>query len=154
MPKIGLEVPNSRLAPFQWAVPKDPVDCSPPKLPICAGRLGRDVLDHPVDASDLVDDAGCRLAEELVVEVETVRRHAVGGGDSAQGATIVVGPGITQIAYDTFGAKPNVVGRQFGRVLMGRTGCCPRANGLACSGLDLRTIGAASDGTYDRTVPV
>ena len=61
-------------------------------------RLRRDVVDHAVDAPDLVDDAGRGLAEELVVEVEIVRRHAVGRGDGAQGTDAVIGPGIAHDA--------------------------------------------------------
>src|SRR5689334_22243934 len=50
-----------------------------------AGRLGRHVVDDPIDAADLVDDPGGRLAEHVPGELEEVGGHAVGRGDRAQG---------------------------------------------------------------------
>src|SRR5438067_4032224 len=56
-----------------------------------SGRLARDVVNHPVDAAHFVDDAGRRAGQEAVLEGIIIRRHAIGGGDSAQGADMVVG---------------------------------------------------------------
>jgi len=61
-----------------------------PSLPLDGpGRLGRDVVDHPVDAAHLVDDAGGGAAEEVVGERVVVGGHAVGGDDGTQGAAYV-----------------------------------------------------------------
>src|SRR3954447_7847689 len=43
-----------------------------------AGRLAGDVIDHAVDALDLVDDAGGDIADELHLEGIEVRGHAIG----------------------------------------------------------------------------
>jgi hypothetical protein len=56
--------------------------------------LGGDVVDDPVDAAYLVDDAVRDPAEELHVEVEEVGGHAVDRGDRAQRAHVLVGAGI------------------------------------------------------------
>src|SRR5262249_41412814 len=54
-------------------------------------RLARDVVRHAVDAAHLVDDAVGDAAEEGVVERVVVGGHAVGRGDGAQRAGLVVG---------------------------------------------------------------
>ncbi len=43
-----------------------------------AGRFAGNVVDHPVDAAHLVDDAGGNPPKELVIEGVVVGRHAVG----------------------------------------------------------------------------
>src|SRR6266508_409835 len=48
-----------------------------------ARRLARHVIDHAVDAFDLVDDAGRDVADELRVEGIEVGGHAIGRGDRA-----------------------------------------------------------------------
>src|ERR1700761_4313784 len=50
------------------------------------GRLGRDVIDHPVDAAHLVDDAGGGAGQDRPGEFEEVGGHAGGGGDGSEGA--------------------------------------------------------------------
>src|SRR5437762_4983476 len=51
-----------------------------------AGGFGGDVVDHPIDAAHLVDDAGGGAAEDLVRERVVVGGHAVGRGDGPQRA--------------------------------------------------------------------
>src|SRR6201996_1818051 len=63
------------------------------------GRLGRDVVDHPVDAAHLVDDAGGGTGQEAVLEGIIIRRHAVGGGDGAQGTDMVIGTAVAHHAH-------------------------------------------------------
>src|SRR4051812_14572782 len=62
-----------------------------------AGRLRGDVVDHAVDAFDLVDDAGGDVADEGHVERVEIGGHAVGGGDREQAHDKVVG---AVIAHD------------------------------------------------------
>src|SRR6478672_11342317 len=66
-----------------------------------ARRLGGDVVDHTIDAAHLVDDAPRRVAEKVVGEIVVVGGHAVGRGDGAKRAYIVVG---ARIAHDADGA--------------------------------------------------
>src|SRR5207344_3596567 len=74
----------------------------PPSLPLDgAGGLRGDVVDDAVDAAHLVDDAPRRRPKKIVGEVVIVGGHAVGGGDGAQRAHIVVG---ARIAHDADGA--------------------------------------------------
>src|SRR5690606_13626509 len=62
--------------------------------------LRGDVVDDAVDAAYLVDDAGCRAAEEVhVVRIE-IRRHTIDRGDRAQRADEVIGP---MVAHDADG---------------------------------------------------
>src|SRR5665213_1591498 len=56
-----------------------------------AGRLGRDVVDHAVDAADLAYDAAGNGAKNLVGQRGPVGRHAVFAFDRADGAGIGVG---------------------------------------------------------------
>src|SRR5665213_2008263 len=62
-------------------------------------RLGRHVIDHAVDALHLVDDAGGGAGQEAVLEGIIIRRHAVGGGDGAQCADMVVSAPVAHHAY-------------------------------------------------------
>ena len=51
-------------------------------LPLnCSRRLRGDVVDDPVDAPHLVDDAPGAERQEFVVEGEGIGGHAVGRGD-------------------------------------------------------------------------
>ena len=55
-----------------------------PSLPLDrAGRLRGHVINHAVDAFDLVDDAGRDGSDEFHVERVEIRRHAVGRGHRA-----------------------------------------------------------------------
>src|SRR3954470_21747676 len=61
-------------------------------------RLAGDVVGHPVDAADLVDDPGRDSPQEFMVEWEIVGGHAVDRRDSAEGAGVVVSPLVTHDA--------------------------------------------------------
>src|SRR6478672_10123029 len=60
--------------------------------------LRRIVVDDPVDALHLIDDAGCDPAEECGVERINVRGHAIERGDRTKAANIFVG---AVIAHDS-----------------------------------------------------
>ena len=63
-----------------------------------ARRLRRHVVDDPVDAAHLVDDARGGAAEEVHVEGVEIRGHAVDRRDGAQRADVVVGPSVAHHA--------------------------------------------------------
>ena len=68
-------------------------------LPLnCSRRLRGDVVDDPVDAAHLVDDAPGAERQEFVVEGEGIGGHAVGRGDGAKRADEIVGPGVAHDA--------------------------------------------------------
>ena len=63
-----------------------------PSLPLDRPRrLRRNIVDHAVDALDLVDDPGRDAAQEVVGERVIVGSHAVGRGNGAERADMVVG---------------------------------------------------------------
>src|SRR6476469_6285546 len=79
---------------------------SPRSFPLDrAGRLGRIVVDHPVDALDLVDDAGGGAAEEVVAERVDVGGHAIDAGHGAKRADIIVSPRVTHHAHGADGEQ-------------------------------------------------
>src|SRR5262249_41063034 len=61
-------------------------------------RLAGHVVDHPVDALHLVDDARGGLAQKLHVELVEVGGHAVGGGDGAQAHDVVIRAAVSHYA--------------------------------------------------------
>ena len=69
-----------------------------PSFPLdCARRLARHVVDHTIDALDLVDDPRRRATKEGHVEGIEVGGHAVDRSHRAQRADSIVG---TPIAHD------------------------------------------------------
>src|ERR1700710_1379693 len=63
-----------------------------------AWRLRCDVVDHAIDAVDLVDEPRGDLCEQLVRQARPVGRHRVLGGHGAHGDRVLVGAGIAHHA--------------------------------------------------------
>ena len=66
----------------------------------CRGLAG-DVINDPVDALDLVDDAGGDLVQHVVGDAGPVGGHKVAGGDGAESQSVVIGPAVTHNAHGT-----------------------------------------------------
>ena len=64
-------------------------------------RLRRDIVRHPVDALDFVDDAVRHASEQLIGQPRPVRRHAIGAVDIAYNGHVLIGAAIT---HNTDGA--------------------------------------------------
>lgn len=71
-------------------------------LPFNSRRgLAGDVVDHAVDAFDLVYEAGGDLIQGFVRDPGPVGCHEIGGGHGAEGQGIVVGSAVAHDAYGT-----------------------------------------------------
>src|SRR5829696_2171130 len=64
-----------------------------------AGRLGRDVVGHPVDARDLVDDAARQRLEHVVGQAGPVGGHGVLAGDRPDDDRVGVGALVAHHAH-------------------------------------------------------
>src|SRR5216684_7497495 len=80
-------------------LPAKPSTASLPSLPLDgAGRFRGHVVDHAVDALDLVDDAGRGMRQERHVELIEIRGHAVGRSHGAQRDDVLIGAAVTHHA--------------------------------------------------------